>query len=214
MTLSNTTVKMRRTAVVVAVLLLAATFGWTRPGLSATHAPAKATAMSAHRSAGLTHQLALARAATAKYATNLQRAKKDGYMIITQAMPGMGYHYLNPNITGFDVRKPAILVYEHTSTGWQLGALEWVFPSMPTKPTLPHATYGFFPAACHYKDGTFTPAGAQSDCAAKSPSSGSAFNFWHPPLYTMHVWIWYPNPDGLYSSTNPLVDPFTNSSTM
>jgi hypothetical protein len=22
------------------------------------------------------------------------------------------------------------------------------------------------------------------------------------------VWIWYPNPSGLYSSTNPLVAPF------
>ena len=30
-------------------------------------------------------------------------------------------------------------------------------------------------------------------------------SFWHPDLTTMHVWIWYPNPAGLYSSTNPLV---------
>ena len=198
----------RRTAAVVAILLLAATFAWVRPGLS----PARASThtMAAQQSSSLAHKLAQARTATAKYVTNLSRAKKDGYMIITQNMPGMGYHYLNPNISDFDVRKPAILVYEKTSNGMQLGALEWVFPSMPTKPTLPHATYGFFPAACHYKDGTFTPADAESDCAAKSPSSGSAFNFWHPPLYTLHVWIWYPNPDGLYSSTNRLVNPFTS----
>jgi hypothetical protein len=198
----------RRTAAVVAILLLAATFAWVRPGLS----PARASThtMAAQQSSSLAHKLAQARTATAKYVTNLSRAKKDGYMIITQNMPGMGYHYLNPNISDFDVRKPAILVYEKTSNGMQLGALEWVFPSMPTKPTLPHATYGFFPAACHYKDGTFTPADAESDCPTKSPSSGSAFNFWHPPLYTLHVWIWYPNPDGLYSSTNRLVNPFTS----
>lgn len=196
----------RRTVAVVAALLLAASFAWIRPGLS----PARAStdAMAAHQSGGLASKLAQARIATAKYVTDLSRAKKDGYMIITQGMPGMGYHYLNPNITDFDVRKPAILVYEKTGHGMQLGALEWVFPSMPTKPTLPHATYGFFPAACHYKDGTFTPADAESDCADKSPSSGSAFNFWHPALYTLHVWIWYPNPDGLYSSTNRLVAPF------
>jgi hypothetical protein len=24
----------------------------------------------------------------------------------------------------------------------------------------------------------------------------------------MHVWLWYPNPSGLYASTNPLVTPF------
>jgi hypothetical protein len=184
----------RRTAAVVAILLLAATFAWVRPGLS----PARASThtMAAQQSSSLAHKLAQARTATAKYVTNLSRAKKDGYMIITQNMPGMGYHYLNPNISDFDVRKPAILVYEKTSNGMQLGALEWVFPSMPTKPTLPHATY--------------TPADAESDCPTKSPSSGSAFNFWHPPLYTLHVWIWYPNPDGLYSSTNRLVNPFTS----
>ncbi len=207
MTRGSSVLRVRRTAAIVAALLLLAAFAWVRPGMS----PARASSdpMAAHSSSGLAQKLAQARVATAKYVTNLSRAKKDGYMIITQAMPGMGYHYLNPNISDFDIRKPAILVYEKTSHGMQLGALEWVFPSIPKKPTLPNATYGFFPAACHYKDGTFTPAAAQSDCAAKSPSSGSAFNFWHPPLYTMHVWIWYPNPAGLYSSTNPLVTPFT-----
>jgi len=24
----------------------------------------------------------------------------------------------------------------------------------------------------------------------------------------MHVWLWYPNPAGLFSGTNPLVTPF------
>lgn len=203
-----TALKGRRMTAIVLALLVVASLAWTRPGLSAHASSGGATAAASKASSGLAHQLAEARVATAKYVTNLQRAKKDGYGIITQGMPGMGWHYLNPNISGFDIRKPAILVYEKTASGWQLGALEWVFPSMPTKPTLPHATYGFFPAACHYKDGTFAVAAAQSDCAATSPSSGSAFNFWHPNLYTLHVWIWYPNPDGLYSSTNRLVNEF------
>jgi hypothetical protein len=33
---------------------------------------------------------------------------------------------------------------------------------------------------------------------------------WHPRLVTLHVWLWYPNPDGLYASTNPLVAPLTD----
>ena len=45
-------------------------------------------------------------------------------------------------------------------------------------------------------------------CPAKSPQSGAAFNFWHPQLVTLHVWIWYPNPAGMYASMNPLVDAF------
>jgi hypothetical protein len=204
--------RFNRTAAIIAAVLLTASLAWARPGaLHLRPAAADSMAAGSQQNAGLAHQLAAARVATAKYVTNLGLAKKDGYMIITPAMPGMGYHYLNPNISAFNIRKPQILVYEKTKSGWQLGALEWVFPSMPQKPTLPHATYGFFPAACHYKDGTFTPADAQSKCAAKSPSSGSAFNFWHPPLYTMHVWIWYPNPDGLFSSTNRFVAQFNKS---
>jgi hypothetical protein len=160
-------------------------------------------------SPGLTRQLAEARLATAKYATNLARAKADGYQIITMMMPNMGYHFMNTSIQGFNVRKPQILVYEHTGPKtWQLGALEWVFTKMPKNPPLPNATFGSFPAACHYKDGTFIPHHNAKTCPKKAPHTGAKFNFWHPDLFTMHVWTWYPNPAGLYSSTNPLVAPF------
>jgi hypothetical protein len=42
----------------------------------------------------------------------------------------------------------------------------------------------------------------------KAPS-GAKFTFWHPDLITIHVWVWYPNPAGLFSGTNPLVAPFS-----
>lgn len=156
----------------------------------------------------LTGDIAAARVATAKFATNLGRAKADGYKVITPMMPNMGIHFLNPKITGFNLRKPEILVYEHTSSGWQLGALEWVFPSMPKNPPLPNATFGFFPAACHYTDGTFVPDKNSATCPKKAPHTGAAFFFWHPDLTTLHMWVWYPNRAGLYSSTNPDVAPF------
>jgi hypothetical protein len=159
-------------------------------------------------SGDLAAQLADARIATAKYALNLKQAKKDGYFILTRAIPDMGYHFLNPNITGFDVTKPPILVYEKHGENWQLGAFEWVFTKTPATPPLDGATYGSFGAACHYHDGTFVFEPAQSDCPATSPDTGSAFRFWHPDLVTMHVWVWYPNPDGLYAGMNPLVHPF------
>ena len=170
-------------------------------------------AMSSTTSGGdlLTNQLAAARLATARYATNLHAARAAGYQIITRMMPDMGWHFLNPSIQGFDVRKPHILVYERHGRAWQLGALEWVFPSKPATPPLPGATYGSFGAACHYKDGTFTFTPSQDQCAKRSPQSGARFNFWHPDLVTLHVWIWYPNPAGLYNSTNPWISPFNHS---
>jgi hypothetical protein len=157
----------------------------------------------------LAGKLAGSRLATAKYATSLEAAKADGYVPLTPNMPGMGFHFINPKVTGFDVRKPPILVYVKRGGSWQLAALEWAFPKRPAKKPLPGARYGSFDAACHYADGTFVPAGAEADCPATSPESGAAFGFWHPRLVTLHVWLWYPNPRGLYNPTNPLVAPFT-----
>ena len=54
----------------------------------------------------------------------------------------------------------------------------------------------------------FTFARVQELCAKRSPETGARFNFWHPDLVTLHVWLWCHNPDGLYNGTNPLVRPF------
>ena len=63
---------------------------------------------------------------------------------------------------------------------------------------------------------TFVFASSQDQCAAKSPtawrpgtppeaaSTGAKFTFWHGPLVTLHIWLWYPNPSGHFSGTNPL----------
>ena len=203
----------RRTALAVALgvtLVLGA--ACSSSGASTAPTTLDHTAAAAGGGPGTTDasQLARARAATARYATDLDAAKADGYRIITPMMADMGYHFLNPAITGFDVEKPPILVYVHTGDAWQLGALEWLFPDKPSTPPLDGATYGTFSAACHYDDGTFVFADAQASCASSSPSTGSPFVFWHPPLVTMHVWLWYPNPDGLFSSTYPLVTPFND----
>jgi hypothetical protein len=51
-------------------------------------------------------------------------------------------------------------------------------------------------------------AGSQDKCATRSPQSGAAFTVRHPDLVTLHVWLWYPNPAGLYNGTNPYIRPF------
>src|SRR6266487_457016 len=146
-------------------------------------AGASASSSSTTTPTSVTTQLALAHIATAKYAADLARAKADGYQIITRMIPNMGYHFLNPKVKGFDIRKPPI----------------------PAKQPIEGARYGAFGAACHYIDGTLVFADSQNKCAPKSPETGAKFGFWHPPLVTMHVWLWYPNPSGLFSGTNPLV---------
>jgi hypothetical protein len=159
-------------------------------------------------SQSLAASLSKARLATAKYVTNLAAAKADGYGIITKMIPDMGFHYMNPKVAGFNVAKPPILVYLKHGATYQLGALEWVFTEKPKTAPLPGAHYGAFGAACHYADGTVVPSDSQDACAKTAPGSGAAFGFWHPNLITLHVWLWYPNPSGLYSGVNPLVRPF------
>ncbi len=155
-------------------------------------------------------KVAQARVATAKYATDLERAKADGYAIITPMIPNMGYHFLNAKIEGFDVTKPPILVYVRNGDAWQLVAIEWVYPKKPVAAPLKGATYGSFGAACHYKDGSFIPAKAEATCVKSHPKTGAEFTFWHPPLVTLHMWIWYPNPNGVFGEFNPLLTPFNN----
>jgi len=191
----------RKTVVSLVAAAIAAAV--TIVATSASAAPPQRSAASARVSSTLVADLARARLATAKYVNNLELAKANGYSIITRMIPNMGYHFLNPNVKGFDVTRPAILVYEHHGSSWQLGALEWVWTAKPATPPLPGAKYGSFGAGCHYTDGTYVPAAAQDQCPKTSPQTGAAFNFWHPLLITMHVWLWYPNPSGLFASTNP-----------
>jgi hypothetical protein len=189
-------------------------------GESVAGKPAKRTATvqsglataqaAAKRQAQVSKDVLTARFATRKYVTDLRAAKAAGYGILTRMIPNMGYHFINPKVTGFNLRRPPILVYEHRPSGWQLGALEWVFTSKPSKPPLPGAQYGVFGAACHYDDGTVVFADAQSKCPPKAPKTGAKFNFWHPRLVTLHFWIWYPNPTGIYTGTNPMVTPFNH----
>ena len=155
-------------------------------------------------------KIAKARVATAKYATDLEQAKADGYVIITPMIPNMGYHFLNPKVQGFDVTKPPILVYVREGDAWQLVAIEWVFPKKPATAPLQGARYGSFGAACHYVDGSFVIASSEARCSKANAKTGAAFNFWHPPLVTLHLWIWYPNPNGVFGEFNPLLTPFNS----
>lgn len=156
----------------------------------------------------LADQVAAMRAATAKYANDLDAALADGYFVITQHIDDMGYHFLNPAVEEFDLADPPILVYARDGDDWQLVALEWVFPEEPDEAPMDGASYGEFPAACHYADGLFVPADDEAACDSTHPDSDAEFTFWHGDLVTFHVWAWMHNPDGLYHGTNPLMSAY------
>ena len=66
----------------------------------------------------LKHQLAEAKAASAKY-RDIDVAKADGYFQVTQFIPGIGLHLANlriPNNT-FDPARPQVLLYQPDDNG-------------------------------------------------------------------------------------------------
>ena len=97
--------RVKRITTALVVVAVSATASLTAVA-SGKPSASRARMHAAHTQSTLMSDIAAARLATAKYATNLPRAKTAGYQIITKMIPDMGYHFLNPHVQGFDVRTP------------------------------------------------------------------------------------------------------------
>jgi hypothetical protein len=127
------------------------------------------------------------RAALEKYQDPIV-AVHDGYFstvgCVEYPSGGMGVHFLNPRLIGPvpDPMAPQILVYEPVGDKLRLVAAEWFIPLATGIKERPHLFGRPF-------DG---------------PMEG------HHPLiptavhhYDLHVWLFKPNPAGLFNATNP-----------
>ena len=128
----------------------------------------------------LQQELARVRAATAKY-HDINKAIADGYADINLYVPHMGWHYLNSTqLDGtFDMEKPELLVYANSPNGGlQLVAVEYAVPlSLSPDP----------------------PEGFTGDQDVWDVNTD--FQLW-----TLHCWVWYNNPDGIFAEYNPRVE--------
>lgn len=125
----------------------------------------------------------------------VEQAIAAGYVIDSPCvsdpeMGGMGVHYANHalmNDPALDPGKPEILVYQPDRNGrLRLGALEYFRRAADQTPPIDQSdkpTLFGMPF-----DGVMP---------AHAPHHG-----WH---YDLHVWIWRPNPSGLFSPFNPNV---------
>jgi len=122
-------------------------------------------------------ELALARSATAKY-HDLETAKADGYFDAMAVVQHMGYHYINTNNwDAFDPGKPALLVYSKNPVNgkMRLVAVEYAVPGN-----------GHVPEGFTGNDDVWEYDGD--------------IDRWE-----CHAWIWYNNPDGIFSKYNSRV---------
>lgn len=156
------------------------------------------------------NQLAEIRLATSKY-LDIEKAKSDGYIQSSGMEPKMGYHFLNPEIKEFNPTKPNVLLYVKSGNQWQLVGVEYGFPTAarPSTPPFKGAVWSLHHANCHYKDGTEMHSDSEDKCPKTNPITGSEFGSWHPDLSSIHLWIWYHNPLGIFAELNPLLLPFS-----
>jgi hypothetical protein len=163
-------------------------------GLIVSIAPAEARA----QRPALTPELQRVRAALDKYNDPVV-AIRDGYLSLLgcieypkggtegemrYAAGGMGVHFLNPNLVGptLDPAKPQVLIYEPVGDKLRLVAAEWFVPSAlaTAKPPVIFGKKLEGPMEGHY------------------PLMPAALHH-----YDLHVWLWKPNPVGVFSPTNP-----------
>ena len=130
-------------------------------------------------------QLEAAREATRKY-KDVNVALADGFVPVGTDVPGEGFHYLNPTRLDctFDPAHPEVLLYALLpgQTQLRLVALEYLI---------------------------------RFDCTEKGkdgpPPEGFAGNLdvWgndEPvPFWNLNAWLYFKNPDGLFTSLNPRV---------
>jgi hypothetical protein len=197
--------------------LLLATLSYTTMGPAISHARDAARRASARQAAvreaalrpaghpdadpALTPELAAVKASLAKY-TDVTAALRDGYLSTIGCIdysksaqhgtlnypPGaMGVHFLNMANVGptLDPAKPQILIYEPVGGKLELAAAEYFVPVQVAGGKAP-VIFGQ------------TLAGPMDGHYPVMPKS-----LRH---YDLHVWLWKPNPRGVFSPTNTAIE--------
>jgi hypothetical protein len=139
------------------------------------------------RTEQLQRELAELRRMTGRY-QKVKEALRDGYVGPGPFVPFMGLHYIKPELLGdgvINVYQPEALVYDSNDPQQQtrnLGAVEYLVADpegLIAQSDLPVLFTGQTTRDWHYED-----------------AAG---------VWTLHVWIWIDNPEGLFHSTNPRV---------
>jgi hypothetical protein len=138
--------------------------------------------------------LARVRQASAKY-HDVNAALADGFIptphCVSSPDGGMGIHYIHPTRLmdpAENILEPEILLYVETAEGMKLIGVEYFHgigaPDTPIPNPAPPAPVLF---------------GRPFDGPMDAHEPGQ------PPHYDLHVWVWQPNPSGMFAMFNPNV---------
>lgn len=154
--------------------------------------------------------LATARDATAKY-QDVAVARADGYVQVTQVVPGLGAHFVNAPLLAsgrFDPEHPSILLYDQRADGsWEFVGVSWTSPKRFGNDTPPESAFGPL-ATWHYHTGLCFGARAGSPIVSASDATAcrSAGGVWSRETpWMVHAWIFRASPEGVFSHENSTI---------
>jgi hypothetical protein len=155
-----------------------------------------AAVLTAAAPANATDQLATARAGTAAF-HRVAAAQQAGHTVVVadvnnitciadpNGTGGMGIHYVDLNLLldgKVDAAHPEAIIYEPTSSGLRLVAVEYIVFAADWKGSTPPSLFG--------QEFELVPAGNR---------------YGLPDFYELHAWIWNHNKLGMFNDWNPAV---------
>ena len=157
----------------------------------------------------LVDQLDTIRSSTEKY-RDVRVAEAEGFIRVTEEVPNMGAHFVNPWLTVdgvFDPAQPEVLIYVRDKQGeWELAGTSFVQLMPVASPDHPEAFAGPLDNwHVHYELCT----GPRVTLLAGSPEEcEAAGGVWVPSYgWMIHAWVWVDNPLGVFSMWNPNIPP-------
>lgn len=154
-------------------------------------------------------QLAAVRAATAKY-HDVDAAIAAGYLpptgVCVESPAGaMGIHSANPPLTldqSVDPLQPEVLLYlPKPGGGVRLVGVEYLMTVLVSNGGTPQPWFSPDPWGAEYSVVTPTPALFGQTFQGPMPGHDPGMP-WH---FDLHVWIWRPNPSGMFFPWNPAI---------
>ncbi len=154
--------------------------------------------------------LSTAKAATEKY-RDVNRARADGYIQVTQVIPGLGAHFVHPALLPagtFDPARPPILLYDGTPDGgFELVGVSWSLPKRPGDDTPPASPLGPLAVWHYHTDLCFAlrPSGPVVSMSSAADCRAAGGLYVRETGWMVHAWLFRPSPEGVFSHQNSTV---------
>jgi hypothetical protein len=152
----------------------------------------------------LMRQLASVRESTAAY-QDLAAARRDGYVQVTQDIPLIGAHFINPEYVAdgvFDPARPEMLIYTHRDGDWLLYGASFITRLfVEGDEPIPEGFAGPLDVWHYHSNWCFTIDGAW--VTEDADECGALRGLFVPKMgYMMHVWF-RDNPTGVFAHSHP-----------